>query len=277
MNAGERSCASPVALPSEAAGIFFVTDRLYGRQAVALVQRLRSLGVDSRIGALAIDSLTRECGRSLINLGCEMVEWDARGRPGWMNRSGLKLWIPCFFESEYYILLDTDLAVFSPDLLRACVRADESIALVEEDYLTWGIGDKGIGQFHADLMGRPVFQTGLIGIGASLWRATIRDIRQICQDDPSECGDMAAINLFARRNPDAIVSLPPEVCLVWRLTGKGASTREHLKHIRAEGGVFTYRGRPILSAHYTASAGRVVQVDDYDVLLGQGDLECARG
>jgi len=172
------------------------------------------------------------------------------------------MWLPQFFRADSYILVDSDLILLSEDFLRAFLPVSGKLKLVRESFLVWRAGKKKVAiENHANIIGQPLLQTGVMSFTRDFWQTYFCEFTTRIATDPSEFGDMVALNQFIADYPYLLEAVPEEACLVLRPTGKGASTRAHLPMTRFVNGRFWYDGREVLSIHYTSSNGQVCTCD----------------
>lgn len=246
--------------------VCIVSDGLWLSQAESLCRQIRRLRRSERVCLLLLDSPSKAQHATLTALGVEVCELTEYSLPVGIPRTGLKMWLPRFFESKGYLLLDSDLILLSEDFFNLFSPVPGRVKLVQESALCWRAGKKGISsEYHAAIVGRSILQTGVMSFDRTFWRTHFEEVLRYIVDDPSEFGDMAALNLFVAHNPQLLEPVPEEACLVLRPSALGPSTEAHLQRTAAFGKEILYDGRRVLSVHYTNSRGEVC---NYERILG---------
>jgi len=254
----------PTDLPgAEPTPLFTLSDASYLRQTVALLRRCRRLGHTGRMGVLLLDPVPERERARLADLAVEVVVSASDAWRNGLEKSGLKLFLPKFFHSPRYLLLDSDTLPLDRRLFR--LRTDpERLALVEESDLFWPASDRGVtAATHPEVVGSPVLQTGLYQIERRTWERLFPRIEARIRSDSSAFGDMAAVNSFCRSHPGDFQSLPETAHLVLRPRGDGPSSAAHLPKLAVADGRLRFKDRDVLAIHYTHSRGRVRSVRDY--------------
>lgn len=239
-----------------------ISDNCWIAQAENVCKQIRRLGRSNRICLLLLDPVPYLYRTKLSELAVEVrVSKDCFWNSG-MPRTGLKLWLPIFFHSDSYILLDSDLIILSESFFDVLAPAPSKIKLIRESALFWHAGKKGITfEHHSAIIERPILQTGVMSFERVFWQTHFKNILGHIKRDPSEFGDMVAINLFLADNPQFLEPLSEETCLVLRPTGLGKSTRGHLSRTISVGCDIFYDGKRVLSIHYTNSNGIICNYD----------------
>ena len=245
-----------------------ISDGGWVAQAENLCRQIRQLGASNRICLLLLDAIPESYCSMLSDLAVEISVSDGRCWPSLLPRTGIKLWLPTFFSAEEYILLDSDLIILSEDFFKAFAPAHGRMKLVRESSLVWRAGKKGVSEQHTNIVGQPVLQTGVMSFERSFWDAHFPELLNRIENDPSEFGDMVAVNQFMIDNPQLLEPVSEEACLVLRPTGGGPSTRVHLPRTRVTDGKLLYEGKCVLSLHYTHSEGKVCTYQDISSMMG---------
>ena len=244
-----------------------VADASRVTQALVLTERVRQMGYRGRLGILCIGRMAKPWLDRFASAEVETQSVCSRFRPLDLPRSGLKLWLPFFFDASRYILMDTDIWIQSPIYFPRFTPGGRRATLVCERELKWKKGKKGISDFHQLMVGKSILQTGVIGISRALWERVFPAIYELMGCDPSEYGDMAAINMFFHSYPDNLKCISEEHCLVLRPSGKGPGTEAHLPYVSVRGGRIHYMDKPVLAIHHTCSEGRVEDFASFVPLL----------
>jgi|GEM_PF-4279816 hypothetical protein len=243
-------------------GCYFVSDSKWISRTTEVISTLRRLGFDGRCGVLFIDSpsVVEMAALRVLSVGTACLDADHLQKE--YPRTGLKLLMPHYFVDDYYVLLDSDLMILSLAFLDHVGEDPDRIAAVVESDVRWRIGKKGIGAYHRVIVGKRVIQTGLIAFARSHWLRFFPAVWRLAQNEPSDFGDMVAINIYIRRNPGQLRALGEEDCLVLRPNLRGSSSKNHLPFVRLQRGRILYKGRPVSVIHCTNSGGARAEFRD---------------
>lgn len=239
-----------------------ISDKGRIAQATNVCRQIRDLGRSERVCVLLLDPVPRLQRATLSGLTVEVADAREFFWPPGVPRTGLKLWLPTHFAGDAYLLLDSDIIILSDAFFDAFAPVPMKMKLVQESALCWHAGNKGIiPEHHATIIGRTILQTGVMAFDRTFWQIHFKGIRDRIWSDPSEFGDMAAVNLFMADNPQLLEPVCEEACLVLRPTGLGSSTEVHLSRTIADSPNILYDGRRVLSVHYTHSKGKVCEYE----------------
>ena len=246
--------------------IFMLSDKNRARQTISLCEQLRGMGYEGRLGILLLDSIERKTQARLFRCNAELEIADIKFQERNIKRSGLKMWLPHYFRAQDYVLLDTDHIILSKEFFNAVKCSRGRVGLVQESEVVWEENFKGVPYLYNDIIGKSILQTGLISIERQLWQEIFADIEKLIINDSSEYGDQVALNQFFYINDCLLHSLPEEVSLVLRPSGKGRSTKAHIRYLMWDSRCLMYKGSFVLSIHYTNSDGKLHRLEDFKSL-----------
>lgn len=246
-----------------------ITDNKYLNQTIFLIRQIRVFSKFARICILLLENLKSEYAYALLNdLNVEIKIYDCIHKLKNHSRTGLKMLVPFYFSSPKYILLDSDIFILNANFFESIKPVKRKITLVKESELVWESGFKGLcNQNHALIIGKPIFQTGVISFYRNFWEEYKDEIFKLIERDRSDWGDMVAINMFCYQHNDLVNSLSERVNLVIRPNGKGKSTICHILRLKNTNGRVMYKDLPVYSFHYTHSNGILVTYDNFNKYL----------